>query len=1069
MKTQRNNLLFLSKYIVSIVLLINISIANVFAQNNVTKGLVLDSSGMPLIGATVVLQGNSTIGTITDMDGKFVLNADKGNLEVSYVGYVTKTVAITAGEMKIVLTEDSETLEEVVVVGYGKQKKSDVTGSIVSFDVKALSERPQTQLLQALQGVIPGLSVTSSSSSAEENASLLIRGKNSITADNSPLVIVDGVPSSMDMVNPNDVQSLEVLKDASSTAIYGSRGANGVILVTTKKGSSGKIKISYDGYYSWDQVAHLPDMENAADYWNHMWERNITNSLMQPTSVQTVRKRIEEIFKGDDTDNTYLQAFMQGYPGKTWNDFSSEIFSKYPEHVHDYATLQQIANDFAYPANGRNTDWIDLVTRTGHKHNQSLSLSGGNEKIKFFVSGNFTDNKGIAKGDDYQRMSFRANIDFELFKGVHYGTNTQLLFTDTSGTSASWGGEQGAFLQSPLYNAYNEDGSLDIYPADELPSVTNPLEALLYKDVDKKTTIITNHYFDIDIPKIEGLHYKLNFGFDSSSAYNKNYKGRNTSVGAKQDGILSLKDSFSKNWLLENILSYNRQFGVHDIFLTALYSAQEAWAESNSINGHGFENDVMGYYQASKAEVLTASSSHTKSRHISQMFRANYGYDNRYLFTATIRRDGYSAFGKSTKFGLFPSIALGWNIMNEKFMKDFTKVNNLKLRLSYGKNGNEAIKPFATLPGMSSLNYINWEGKQLFGYYPSTLGNDVLGWETTKSYNVGLDFGFLNNRITGSIDAYQSWTSDLLLNESISPLNGTTQILRNIGKTKNKGVEFQISSVNINSKDFYWKTDFNVSRYKSVISNVGLKDAEGNYIDDVASEWFIGHPVDVYFDYKLDRVLQKSDFITDDAGNYVLDENNAYQLKEEVLNDGIVLFGSPYPGQALIKDIDGDGRIGGSEDKEIIGNTTPECMAGMVNTFKYKNFTLSFFLNGVFGVTKRSDLHNPGNSAFRRKLNVEYWTPDNATNDIYGINYGSPYKPLYYYDKVNYVRLQDITFSYDLPSKFLSKIAFSDATVYLNIKNLHTFTNWIGLDPEYDSQNNIPRVRSFVLGLRFSL
>lgn len=1043
-------------------------------QQKEITGKVTDSGGLPLPGVSVIVKG-TTIGTVTNTDGEFSLNIplDAEILQFSFVGMKSQEIPVEGRTtFTVVLEEDIVGMEEVIVVGYGTQKKSDITGSVVSFNTEILQERPQTNVLQALQGTLPGVNVTTTSSSAEDNATLIIRGQNSITASNNPLVVLDGIPYSGNLseLNPNDIASIEVLKDASSTAIYGSRGANGVILITTKSGKSGKLKVSYNGYYSWDEIAHLPDMQDASDMWRDNWERRITNQLYRPSSTMSVRQQIDEVYIGDENSNTDLEAFMTGYPGKTWGQVKDEILSKYPEYVQDYDLLQQIAADFAYPGGGRNTDWVDLATRTGHKQQHNISFSGGGESSQYYVSAIYGKNEGIALGDEFQKMIYRVNLNLQLIKGVSYGTNTQLGFYDRSGSKAQWGGltNNGALLLSPLYNAYNEDGTIDLYPIKEDTRRKNPLEPLLFDNMNKSTGIITNHYLDVDIPWIQGLHYKLNTGYSWDNARSRTYRGMNTTEGIVENGILNTNDANSYSWIVENILSYNRTFGNHNLFLTALYSAQENSSENNRINGRGFANDVMSYYQASQAAILTANSNYSKRNYLSQMFRANYGFDDRYLLTATVRRDGYSAFGRTTKFGVFPSVAVGWNIANESFLNPVRNLDVLKLRLSYGENGNEAVGAYSTLPVLSSRNYIDENGNILYGYYPEALENPDLGWETTKSFNLGLDFSMFDGRVRGTVDAYRSRTYDLLLRETISAINGTTSITRNIGETKNSGIELQLSTVNINKNKFLWKTDFNFATYNTEIVHIGLKDGDGNYIDDVASEWFIGYPVNVNFDYTLDRILQKEDFMLDGNGEYILDENNNYILKEDIQNQ-IVVFGTPFPGKPIVKDLNGDGIIGGSEDKQIIGDLAPDFIAGMTNTFKYGNWSFSFFLNGVWGVTKKNDLINMRSLGPDRKMNLTYWTPDNPIDKLPGINGGSlTQEELYPYFDANFVRVQDVSLTYNFPSATLSKFLFSELAAFINIKNLATFTNWEGLDPEYTQQSDVPRARSYILGLRFA-
>jgi len=1046
--------------------------ALLYSQIHNVSGVVTDVSGETLPGVNVVLKGTTT-GAITNLDGEYVIEniPSDGILVFSFIGMKNEEILIeNQTSINVTMQADAIGIDEVVVVGYGTQKKSDITGAVVSFDTDILRERPQTNLVQALQGNMAGVSVTTSSSSAEDGGVILIRGKNSITAGNSPLIIMDGIPydGSFSSINPNDVESMEILKDASSTAIYGSKGANGVILISTKKGS-GKMVVSYSGRYSWDEVTQLPDMQNGAEYWASSWEQDVTNPMSNPSS-STID--LYDLFDTKGYENTSkVDAFMQGYPGQTWDEVSNAILAKYPSETHhDRATLLQIAEDFAYPAGGRNTDWIKEATRMGHKQQHNVSLSGSTDKMSYYVSGIYDKAEGIAKGDDFERMMFRVNMSYNLTKWATYGTNTSLGFYDRSGLPAKWTGDTGAFLFSPIFNAYNEDGSIDLTPDDNNTLRINPLENLLFQNDDKETRITTNHYIDVDVPGVKGLHYKLNTGYRWNYRKDRTYQGNNTVLGARKYGVLDINNRKGYAWTVENILSYDRDFGKHHLFLTALYSADESVSDNNGVDASGFVSDDRTYYQAASADILTANASYSKRNHISQMFRANYGFDNRYMLTGTVRRDGYSAFGNDTKFGVFPSVALGWNIANESFMETIDMVDVLKLRASYGVNGNEAISAYRTLPRLSTRNYINQGGAIQYGYYPRALSNPDLGWETTESFNIGLDYTLLNGKVRGTIDAYKSNTYDLLLNETISAINGTTSITRNIGETKNKGIEFQISTVNISNSEFFWRTDFNGTVYKSEIVNVSLKDDEGNYIDDIASEWFIGHPVDVNYDYVLNRVLQKEDFVTDDGGNYVLDENDNYILTDEAAETIVTTKNFPWPGFATVKDVNEDGSIGDA-DKVIIGNRNPDFLAGMTNTFKYKNWTFSFFLNSVWGVTKRNTFINNSNLGPDRKMNdIPFWTQENPTaaDVLPGINLSKMDKQLYPYIDVNYVRVQDITLSY----KFSKIKGLSNLEVYTNIKNLYTFTNY-ELDPEYDElantvNTNVPRARSIILGVRMS-
>ena len=715
------------------------------------KGTVIDgATGEPFFGVSVLIKG-TTIGTDTQADGTFSVPAKVGDiLQFSFIGYVTQEYTVRDfSPVNIILEEDVNVLEETVVVGYGTQKKSDVTGAVASFNAKQLEERPTTNLIQSLQGSVAGLNISMTGSDAEgSNSVTRIRGNNSISASNKPLIILDGIPfdGAWSEINTNDVESIEVLKDASSAAIYGARGANGVILIQTKKGKAGeKVVVTYNGYWSFNKAINIPKMMDA-------------------------------------------ETFYQRKTESGWTTAATE------EAMH---------------AAGKSTDWLDLALRNGYKMQHNISVRGSGKSTRFYLSGNVTDNKGIAIGNKFQRYSFNINLDQDLGKWVKYGTSTRYGYFDRSGSYVNF---SSAYLMNPLGVPYNEDGSIRLLTWEDNNYANNPLSALNEISNNIGQNFTTNNYLDVTFP-VKGLTYRLNTGYTVSTRLSQNYQGLNTVNGNKNGGILSISNNYRKDWLIENILSYKRDFGKHTIFLTGLYSTQYSNSNYNNINASGFPNDVMTYWQPNKANALSASAGSTTTTHISQMLRANYSYDSRYLFTATARRDGYSAFGEDRKYGIFPSVALGWNLAKEPFIQDtgFGRTfNNFKLRLSWGKNGNEAIDAYATLPVLNGKNYLTDDYNPVYGFYPNQLASPILGWETTTSYNAGIDFGLLKDRIKGTLDIYTTRTTDLLLERTIPSINGTNSLLQNIGRTKGSGIEFQISSVNVATKNFTWSTDFNI-------------------------------------------------------------------------------------------------------------------------------------------------------------------------------------------------------------------------------------------------------------------
>jgi TonB-linked SusC/RagA family outer membrane protein len=977
------------------------------------SGKVKDEKGLSIPGASVVVKGTTT-GIITDSEGNYSLGnvPENATLQFSFVGMKTQEVKLTGQKaVNVVLAEEAIGIEEVIAVGYGVQKKSDLTGSVASFNTKTLQEHPQPNIIQNLQGAVAGLNIAITGSNAEgSSTATTIRGTNSITASNKPLIILDGIPfsGSWSELNPNDIQAIEILKDASSAAIYGARGSNGVILVSTKKGKKEQMTVSYDGFISMDEAINIPTLMDGDTFYKYKVE------ALKAANTAPITPTNPEPWMGAIT----------------------------------------ATEDRMHKA-GLSTDWLKLSLRNGFKQQHNASFRGSVGKSSYYVSLNYTDSKGISLNDKFNRVGFRINFDQELTPWLKFSTNTQFGRYDRSGNNPDF---SKAFLMNPLSEAYDANGNLKLssWEDSSVSYARNPLSSINEKNSDITQKLITNNVFDVTIPFIKGLTYKLNTGYTTEFNKVQNYQGRDTYEGLNANGILANNSENSSDWIIENILSYIRQFGKHSLFVTGLYSAQSTISESSSVTGLNFGNDVMYYYQVSKAGILSGSANYTKSNHISQMMRVNYGYDSRYLLTLTTRRDGYSAFGEDSKFGVFPSVAIGWNISNERFYKGSALsavLSNLKYRFSWGKNGNEAVSAYVTLPNLSSDNYLSDAKTPLYGYYPSRLASPNLGWETTRSLNSGLDFGILNDRIRGTFDIYWSNTSDLLLSRTIPSINGTNSLIGNIGKTKNNGMEIQISSRNIQNKKFSWNTNLTFSHYKTQIVNVGLYDAAGNPISDIASNWFIGQPVTVNYDYKITGIWQ----ITDPA-NPTGKQNADFQYS--------------VPGYVKYDRLSPSGDITPA-DKQIIGSRIPKFTAGMNNSFSYGNFSLSIFLNSSYGITARNSLKDVGNVSWREnQLNKVFWTPENPINTYPKNDLNGSVNPLRagFYEKASFLRLQDIALAYRFPESITKRMKMQRLEFYLNVNNLATWTSWTGLDPEFiGSQRATPKTRSFLLGLRFDL
>lgn len=958
------------------------------AQSHSVRGEVTDKvTGNPLPGVSVGVKGSNN-GAVTDAHGRFNLSEVTGDatLVVSSVGYTALQVAVNnRSEVKVALTKSAEDLNEVVVVGYGTQKRKDITGSVSSLDEKRLQDLPNNNFISAMEGAVPGMNISLTSADAEgNNNSIDIRGPNSIAASNKPLVVVDGVAydGGISDINPMDIASIDILKDATSAAIYGSRASNGVILITTKKGTLGKPVISYSASYGVQKIANLPD-------------------ILSPE---------------------------QFYQFKQTRDPSAMTLSE--QAIYD-------SKDF--------TNWLGLATRTGSRQQHTLSVRGGTENVKYYVSADYLDVQGIAVNDDFKRATLRLNLSVNVTSWLTYGTNTQLQFEDRSGLPANFSGNYGAWLFNPLTHAYDSTGHQAIYPWPEDIFFHNPLEPILADNKDYTYGLITNNYLNVNFPFLKGLSYKLNTGVNVRSGFDDTYYGRNTATGYETQGSMDHSSSLNNYYVIENILSFNRDFGKHHIDFTGLYSYEYTNVKTNTLHAEGFPNDVLTYYQANVALLMQPNASYSQNQLISQMARVNYSYNDKYLLTVTGRRDGFSGFGADTKYGLFPSAALGWNMINEPFMdgvKDL--VSNLKLRVSYGSNGNQAVGDYETLAQLSSRPYVDGSTTAP-GYIPSSLANPNLGWEITNTANVGIDFGLFNGRLSGSVDAYSSKTHDLLMSRRIPAMNGVRTVTQNVGKTSNKGMELGLNSVNIQSHDFTWTTNGNISFNRNKIVALYYAGAQS----DTANGWFIGYPIDVNFSYVYDGVFQQGD-----------DIKNSAQPKAE-------------PGYAKIKDLNHDGQITPEGDRTIVGSRQPSFVWGMGNTLTYKDLSLYIFVQGVEGTSRSNSLLTDNNvqSGVRYNTTVKnWWTPDNPTNEFYAnaVNATMGYTiPMYQSDA--FIRVKDISLSYNFPAATLERLRLSRLRLYLEARNLFTFTKWTGLDPELDSQTGMPLQKEYQVGLDISL
>lgn len=970
------------------------------------KGTITDDAGEAVIGASILEKG-TTNGTVSDLDGNFSLSAPIGStLQVSYIGYVTQEVTATDGHLEIKLKEDTQALDEIVVVGYGTQKKSDITGSVASVPKERLSKIPVTNVMQAVQGAVSGVVIQQETSIPGEAPSTVVRGRGSLTASNSPYVVVDGIPiskmdGSINDINPNDIESIEILKDASATAIYGMNGANGVILITTKKGRSSKPTIRYSGYIGTENFAYIPDMVSPEELIARYKEGNrINGSPMYDENV------------------------------------------KYQYEVENYK-------------NGHVTDWIDEVSQTGILQNHNISISGGSEGVNFYVSGDILDQKGVVKGYNYKRYSLRTNIEANVTDYLKVGTNSYIVSHNRDGGRANL---LNAEAMSPYARMFEDDGSYTIYPMFGETLWANPLLPTLTQHERRQYNVNLNGNANLDFGKIweplSGLNYQLNGGFTYSPRRENRYAGK---VVNDLLGTAEIWNHETEAFTLENILSYGRDFEKHHIDLTAVYAAQQRKYNNNYARARGFVNDELGWNRMEAGASSNVSSYADKYAALSQMGRINYSYDSRYLFTFTVRRDGSSVFADGLKYGVFPSVALGWNIHNEKFMDNQNAVNNLKLRLSYGTAGNEAVRVYRTFTTMRDVQ-IAMGGETNIAMVADRLGNNDLSWETKRSLNVGVDFGFLRNRINGSLDLYKSRNYDLLLSRKLPNTSGFPEVIANIGETENRGIELTLNTVNIDRNDFRWNSTWIFSANDNKIIEL-----YGDGLDDIGSGWFIGEPIGVIRDYKKVGIWQESEIAAGD-----------HQKSDPIAKAGDV----------KLADISGpegvpDNKID-DNDRSILGQTAPKWTGGLTNSLTYKNISLSFFIQTVQGAMRNNTHIGMASDELERRnslADIGYWTPENKSNEWRSLSKNSNPHGYGFPMKSNYTRIKDVTLSYSLPQNLMNQIGIDALSIYVSGRNLYTFTDWIGWDPEErDTARglnnwdiNYPSVRSFVFGVNLTL
>ena len=1019
------------------------SVASV-QQTRQASGHVTDSQG-PLIGATVMEKG-TTNGTVTDFDGNFTLNVKPGaTLVISYVGYETQEVK-ESSHVSVILKEDGHVVNEVVVIGYGTQRREAVTGSVANIGGEKLNQVAATNAAQALQGRVAGVLMTQTSSKPGEEMQIRIRGQRSLSASNDPLIVLDGIPfmGQLSDINPSDIKSLDILKDASATAIYGSRGANGVIIITTVKGTQGTpAKVSYNGYVSFKKVFHkYPMMDGPAFSKMRQYAGLYQNSL-------------------DENDNT-------------------------------------------------NTDWQDLYYQTGVSHNHDVSVAGGTNGGSYSFGAGYYHDESVVPTEGYDRVSVRGNFDQMVGKYFRFGLSTNNSYRKNKGVNDMYGVLSKSPLASPYDENGNLKRYISLPADDQsvVTKETVERDKEVWLNENKGIGSYNTIFGELKCPWIEGLSYRINIGLNFRSSKGGNFTGtgvNNKDANAVNGGGIS--ENQTRNWAVENLLTFDRTFAEkHNLNVVAMYSAEQTTYESSGAGVQDIPADYFQYYALDKAvgQVNLNNYNYWQSGLVSWMGRVMYSYDNKYMISAALRSDASSRLAKGHQWHTYPAVSAGWNIARESFMEGTKNwLDNLKLRIGYGETSNQSINPYSTLGGLAVRNY-NFGSTYKAGYYVNALPNPELGWEYSKTWNFGLDFSLFNGRLSGSFEYYTQKTNDILLDVSLPSTSGVSSYVGNIGNTQNKGWELTLNGIIIDNKNGWnWEAGINLYQNRNKLTKLtGAVDANGNPVPDKANRWFIDQPIDVIYDYKYDGLWNESDVypVTIKNEDGTTTETTNFAILEPGGNIGMIKV-------AHERALDENGvptRQIGEDDREVM-SMEPDLIGGFNTTVGYKGFDLTIIGAFQIGGKLISAIHSANGylnmlTGRRGQLDVDYWTEQNT-----GAKYPKPggiqsgdnpkYGSTLGYFNAGYLKFRAITLGYNFDNlKAIKNFGISRLRLYATVQNpfvlFSPFNNESGLDPETNSfatQNtavgidgytgkhkmpivgyNTPATRNFIFGLNLT-
>ena len=1014
-----------------------------FGQKTIS-GTVKGEDGVPLPGANILEKGTSN-GTQADFDGEFSLNVsgEDATISISYIGFLSQELAVSNQKnITVVLQEDSAKLDEVVVVGYGTTRRKDISGAVssVKLEDSPAALAPNSNILQVLQGSVAGLNVGVQTSPGT-NPSVLIRGQNSINGSNAPLIVLDGIIYLGNLVdiNPDDVASVDILRDASSAAVYGSRAANGVIVITSKKGKSEKPSIIFSTSIGINNWMNRPNLMKR-DKWTEKFIAQ-TPAINSPEEI---------VFDGLTPTRLYRQ--------------------------------------------GVETDWLDLVTREGFVENHQVAVSGRSKGINYYFSGGYSDNEGVVIGDDFSRISVRAKLDTKIADWLEVGLDGTYNNNDFSGVMASLGsavqlaphGYPYRWETMPENPESNTGTLLERYPLGQ--SIQNPLWGTdgTIEDIDQRNFFRLATYAVFKVPHVDGLTYRFNYSINSNinirerfvfedyyvaeqlqQPYIDRYTDAELAKGLTQANGYNQRTN-SYNYVMDNILNYKNQFGDHYIDATLVATRDYSYSKLIRASGNNFAsngNTLLGVDGIHFAETQTNDIDVVERSNVGYVARLGYNYKNKYHLTGTMRRDGASVFGEQNKYGVFPSIGAAWTVSEENFVNKDSKIfNYLKVKASYGKNGNQGLAPYQTLAtvingfsGGQRYQFADAPSTSLYGVGQTALGNTTLGWETTTAFNGGFQSSWLNDRLFLDLDFYFSETTDQIFLRQIPIFTGFSSIFSSLGQVDNRGVEISLRSNIIDTKDFKWSSGVSFWQNRNKVAKLYGDDLDDDGVedDDIANSLFVGKPLGAIYGYEYTGVVQEDD-------------------TEYIANTGA------SPGDAMFKDISGpdgvpDGVITADYDRKILGYRTENIRLNFSNTVEYKNFRFYMLVTGIFGGGKDNYYlgNNPLSNSFRNRFDTnevdhDWWTPENASEKYLRPEFtDNRYLGL---QSRGFVRIQDVNLSYKLPVDALKDIGLSSLELYTSIKNLHVFTNWFGGgDPEAGistGSGSTPVPRTYLMGLK---